>query len=61
MKEQLESNVITKYAAGLMENDERTQWEKWLQENPQFSTTVAIIQQQVAAMSLEPSVSNTIK
>jgi anti-sigma factor RsiW len=60
MKEQLESNVITKYAAGLMEHDERTQWEKWLQENPQFSITVAIIQQQVQAMSLELS-SNPLK
>jgi anti-sigma factor RsiW len=53
MKEQLESNVITKYAAGLMEHDERTQWEKWLQENPEFANTVAIIQQQVKAMSFE--------
>jgi len=61
MKEQLESNVITKYAAGLMENDERTQWEKWLQENPQFSTTVAIIQQQVQAMSLDVSPANALK
>jgi anti-sigma factor RsiW len=53
MKEQLESNVITKYAAGLMGTDERTQWEKWLQENPEFAHTVAIIQQQVKAMSVE--------
>jgi hypothetical protein len=43
-----------------MEHDERTQWEKWLQENPQFSITVAIIQQQVQAMSLELS-SNPLK
>lgn len=53
MKEQLESNVITKYAAGLMEQDERNQWEKWLKDNPQFSTTVALIQQQVQAMTLD--------
>ncbi len=61
MKEQLESNVITKYAAGLMENDERTQLEMWLQENPQFSTTVAIIQQQVQAMSLDVLPANALK
>ncbi len=61
MKEQLESNLITKYAAGLMELEEQTQWEKWLQENPQFSTTVALIQQQVQAMSLEFSPTNYSK
>ncbi len=61
MKEQLESNVITKYAAGLMEHDEQTQVEKWLQDNPQFSQTVAFIQQQVQAMSLEFSSANHAK
>lgn len=61
MKEQLESNVITKYAAGLMEHDEQTQVEKWLQDNPQFSQTVAFIQQQVQAMSLELSSTNHAK
>ncbi len=61
MKEQLESNVITKYAAGLMGHDEQTQVEKWLQDNPQFSQTVAFIQQQVQAMSLEFSSANHAK
>lgn len=61
MKEQLESNVITKYAAGLMEHDEQTQVEKWLQDNPQFCQTVAFIQQQVQAMSLEFSSTNQAK
>ncbi len=51
MKEQLESNVITKYAAGLMSKEESRKLEDWLKQNPQFMNTVAIIQQQVRAMS----------
>lgn len=51
MKEQLESNVITKYAAGLMSKEESRKLEDWLKQNPQFMNTVAIIQQQVKAMS----------
>ena len=53
MKEQLESNVITKYAAGLMSKEESRKLEDWLKQNPQFMNTVAIIQQQVRAMSSE--------
>lgn len=47
MKEQLESNVITKYAAGLMSSEELRSLEEWLKKNPQYNVTVAIIKQQV--------------
>ncbi len=53
MKEQLESNALTKYAAGLMEGDELRILEEWLKENPQYLNTHALIQQQVRAMSTE--------
>ena len=36
MKEQLESNILTKYAAGLMEAEELSKLEDWLKQNPQF-------------------------
>jgi GrpB-like predicted nucleotidyltransferase (UPF0157 family) len=55
MKEQLESNVLTKYAAGLMEADELRILEDWLKQNPQFMNTLAFVQQQVKAMSIENS------
>jgi hypothetical protein len=60
MKEQLESNALTKYAAGLMEADELQTLEEWLKENPQYLNTLAFIQQQVRAMSpeLELSLNN---
>jgi len=45
MKEQLESNLITKYAAGLMSNDELKHVEEWSKKNPQYNVTVAIIKQ----------------
>lgn len=54
MKEQLESNLITKFAAGLLEHEEEQFMQEWLQENPQFVSTVALIQQQVEAMNPEP-------
>ena len=47
MKEQLESNLITKYAAGLMPSEEMKHLEEWLRKNPQYNITVAIIKQQV--------------
>lgn len=50
MKEQLESNLITKYAAGLMNSDELKSLEEWLKKNPQYNVTVAIIKQRVDAM-----------
>jgi anti-sigma factor RsiW len=50
MKEQLESNLITKYAAGLMSNEEMKHLEEWLKRNPQYNVTVAIIKQRVDAM-----------
>lgn len=53
MKEQLESNALTKYAAGLMEAEELRILEEWLKENPQYLNTLALIQQQVRAMSTE--------
>ncbi len=53
MKEQLESNALTKYAAGLMEADELQILEEWLRENPQYLNTLALIQQQVRAMATE--------
>jgi hypothetical protein len=49
-KEQLESNTFTKYAAGLMQEDELKKLEDWLKKNPQFKPTLAIIKQQVSAM-----------
>ncbi len=55
MKEQLESNVLTKYAAGLMEADELRILEDWLKQNPQFMNTLAFVQQQVKAMTIENS------
>ncbi len=55
MKEQLESNVLTKYAAGLMEADELRILEDWLKQNPQFMNTLAFVQQQVKAMAIETS------
>jgi anti-sigma factor RsiW len=59
MKEQLESNLITKFAAGLMEHDEEQIMQEWLQQNPQFVSTVALIQQQVEAMNQEPVLVST--
>jgi anti-sigma factor RsiW len=50
MKEQLESNLITKYAAGLMTGEEIRVLEEWLKKNPQFSVTVAVIKQRVDAL-----------
>jgi anti-sigma factor RsiW len=50
MKEQLESNLITKYAAGLMSSEEMKHLEEWLKKNPQYNVTVAIIKQQVDAL-----------
>jgi hypothetical protein len=50
MKEQLESNLITKYAAGLMTGEEIRALEEWLKKNPQFSVTVAVIKQRVDAL-----------
>ncbi len=52
MKEQLESNILTKYAAGLMEAEELSKLEDWLKQNPQFRTTLALIQQNVMAMTM---------
>lgn len=49
-KEQLESNTFTKYAAGLMQDEELRKLEEWLKKNPQFKPTLAIIKQQVSAM-----------
>ena len=49
-KEQLESNTFTKYAAGLMKEEELRKLEEWLKKNPQFKPTLAIIKQQVSAM-----------
>ena len=50
MKEQLESNLITKYAAGLMSSEEMKHLEEWLKKNPQYNMTVALIKQQDDAM-----------
>ncbi len=50
MKEELEANLITKYAAGLMTSDESKNLEDWLKTNPQFRMTVAVIKQRVDAM-----------
>ena len=55
MKEQLESNILTKYAAGLMEAEELRKLEEWLKQNPQFRTTLALITQNVQAMSFKTS------
>ena len=49
-KEQLESNTFTKYAAGLMKEEELGKLEEWLKKIPQFKPTLAIIKQQVSAM-----------
>ena len=56
MKEQLESNILTKYAAGLMEPEELSKLEDWLKQNPQFRTTLALIQQNVMAMTLQMNI-----
>lgn len=50
MKEQLESNLLTKYAAGLMNSDELNTLEDWLKKNPQYRSTLAVIKQRVDAM-----------
>ena len=50
MKEQLESNILTKYAAGLMSAEELQKLEEWLKKNPQYMPTLAVIQKQVSAM-----------
>lgn len=50
MKEQLESNLLTKYAAGLMTNDELKSLEDWLRKNPQYRSTLAVIKQRVDAL-----------
>lgn len=50
MKEQLESNLLTKYAAGLMSNEELRNLEEWLRNNPQYRMTLAVIKQRVDAM-----------
>lgn len=50
MKEQLESNLLTKYAAGLMTNEELRSLEEWLRNNPQHRLTLAVIKQRVDAM-----------
>jgi GrpB-like predicted nucleotidyltransferase (UPF0157 family) len=50
MKEQLESNILTKYAAGLMTSEELRSLEDWLRKNPQYQITLAVIKQRVDAM-----------
>ncbi len=50
MKEQLESNLLTKYAAGLTTSEELRSIEEWLKKNPQFRMTLAVIKQNVDAM-----------
>ncbi len=50
MKEQLESNLLTKYAAGLMSTEELRSMEDWLRNNPQYRMTLALIKQRVDAM-----------
>ncbi len=50
MKEQLESNILTKYAAGLMSSEELKGLEDWLRKNPQYQITLAVIKQRVDAM-----------
>lgn len=50
MKEQLEANLLTKYAAGLMNPDELKSLEDWLKKNPQYRMTLAVIKQRVDAM-----------
>ena len=50
MKEQLESNLLTKYAAGLMSSEELRNLEDWLKKNPQYRMTLAVIKQRVDAM-----------
>lgn len=50
MKEQLEANLLTKYAAGLMNNEELRNLEDWLRSNPQYKMTLALIKQRVDAM-----------
>ena len=49
-KEQLESNTFTKYAAGLMQEEELRKLEEWLKKNPQLKPTLTIIKQQESAM-----------
>jgi len=51
----LESNILTKYAAGLMEAEELRKLEEWLKQNPQFRTTLALITQNVQAMTFKTS------
>ena len=50
MKEQLESNLLTKYAAGLMTSDELRNLEDWLRKNPQYRSTLAVVKQRVDAL-----------
>ncbi|MBS3913225.1 MAG: hypothetical protein KG003_01910 [Bacteroidetes bacterium] len=50
MREQLESNLLTKYAAGLMTSEELRNLEDWLRKNPQYRMTLAVIKQRVDAM-----------
>lgn len=47
MKEILESNLLTKYAAGWSSPKEEKELKQWLKTNPQNATTFAIIQAQV--------------
>ena len=42
-KEQLESNTFTKYAAGLMHDEELRKLEEWLKKNPQFKPSKPLI------------------
>ena len=42
-----------------MEHDEEQIMQEWLQQNPQFVSTVALIQQQVEAMNQEPVLVST--
>jgi GrpB-like predicted nucleotidyltransferase (UPF0157 family) len=55
MKEQLEANLLTKYAAGLMNNEELRSLEDWLRKNPQYKMTLALIKQRVDAMAMAMS------
>lgn len=55
MKEQLEANLLTKYAAGLMSSEELRSLEDWLRKNPQYRTTLALIKQRVDAMAVAMS------
>ena len=46
----MESNLLTKYAAGLMNGEELRTLEDWLRKNPQYRMTLALIKQRVDAM-----------